>query len=168
MTLASLAYAPVPGRFDELLDTDGEPRAAWRAVARALGSFDASVLVDRQGQADRLLAAEGTGHLVHELALATDRHGHTAAARAVSHPWRLDPIPFVLDNNEFTLLADAAVQRMQVLEAVLGDCYGPRRLVADGVLPGALLHSLAAHRSAAGERGHRPWPRGAARRSRCG
>ncbi|MFM2078044.1 MAG: hypothetical protein RJA49_1934 [Actinomycetota bacterium] len=147
MTFDVPRYHPTPGRYDEVFDTDGAPRPTWQVVARALGSFEPGVLHDRQLQADRLLDAQGTGHLVHEISLATDRHGVSAAERAVSHPWRLDPVPFVIEAPEFQRLADGAVQRMRALEALLVDCYGPRQLVADGVLPPALLHSLPGFRS---------------------
>jgi len=143
-------YRAPHGGFDEVLGPDGEPRAEWLAVARALGSLDPGVLLDRQRQTNRLLDAEGTGHLVHELTLATDRHGHSAASRAQSHPWRLDPIPFVLEAAEFERLAVGARQRMHAIEALLADCYGPRQLVADGVLPPSLLHSLHSFRPSLG------------------
>jgi uncharacterized circularly permuted ATP-grasp superfamily protein/uncharacterized alpha-E superfamily protein len=148
MTLEGLHYTPAVGGFDEVFDRDGSPRTAWAATARALGTMDAAVLHERQRQADRLLDAEGTGHLVHELSLGTDRHGVTAARS--SRPWRLDPIPYVLPAAEFQQLAGAATQRMRLLEALLADCYGPRHLVTDGVLPAALLHALPGYRPVPG------------------
>ena len=152
MSTATFRYAPPPGRFDEVVGTDGVTRDVWRGVARALGSLEPAVLMDRLRQADRLLDAEGTGHLVHDLTLADSRHGPPAAApgRAISHPWRLDPIPYVLDAVEFDWLAACAVQRMKALEAVLADCYGPRRLLAEGVLRPTDLFAQPTFRPAAG------------------
>ncbi len=157
MTYDVLRYAPAPGRYDEVIGLDGEARPEWQPVARALGAFDPAVLSSRQRQAERLLDAEGTGHLVHDLTLATDRRGNTHAERAASHPWRLDPIPFVLAADEFRLLAEGVVHRMRALEGLLADCYGPRRLIADGVLPAELLHSLAGYRPVTGDDGARTW-----------
>src|SRR4051812_40150053 len=105
MTSDLLRYAPLPGRYDEVLDADGSTRPAWQAVGRALGSLDPALLLERQRQADRLLDAQGTGHLVHDMSLGPDRHGVSAAERSVSHPWRLDPVPFVLEAEEFRRLA---------------------------------------------------------------
>ncbi len=144
-------YRAPQGGYDEVIGSDGAPRAGWKTVARALGALDPAVLLERQRQTNRLLDAEGTGHLVHELSLATDRHGHSAASRSQSHPWRLDPVPFVLESAEFDRLAAGARQRMRAIEALLVDCYGPRRLVADGVLPPSLLHSLHRFRPALGD-----------------
>ena len=150
-------YRTAGGGYDEVVDAAGAPRANWLAVVRSLGSLHPGALIERQRQTDRLLDAEGTGHLVHEITLATDRHGHSGAARAQSRPWRLDPIPFVLDGSEFETLAAGARQRMRAVEAVLADCYGDRRLVADGVLPASLLHSLHAYRPTLGGLGASRW-----------
>lgn len=157
MSSDSLRYAPSPGRFDEVVDADGSTRPTWQAVARALGSFEPAVLRERQLQADRLLDAQGTGHLVHEISLAPDRHGVSAAARSVSHPWRLDPVPFVIEAPEFQRLAEGATQRMRSLEALLADVHGPRRLVADGIVPAPLLHSLVGYRPVGDQPRTGPW-----------
>ena len=152
-----LRYSPLSGAYDEVVDGDGPTRPAWQAVARALGSFEPTVLRERQQHADRLLDAQGTGHLVHEISLAPDRHGVTAAARSVSHPWRLDPVPFVLTADEFQVLARGATQRMRALEALLADVHGAGSLVAAGVLPAALLHSLPGFRPTGEHQAPGPW-----------
>ncbi|MGB8861035.1 MAG: circularly permuted type 2 ATP-grasp protein [Ilumatobacteraceae bacterium] len=137
------------GGYDEAFDASGVMRPMWSIATHAVGSMDAAALHERQRDADRLLDAEGAGHLVHELALdrGTDRHGVTAAAKVESRPWRLDPVPFVIDAAEFAVLSNAAVQRMRLLEALLVDTAGERQLVRDGVLPPALLYSLPSFRA---------------------
>ena len=87
-------------------------------------------LIARQREADRLLAAEGAGHIVHDLPVRAD--GRTVALE--SRPWRLDPIPIVIDAAEFHLLGDRLVARMRMLEAILDDIYGSRTLLTDRVL----------------------------------
>ena len=97
--------------YDEALDASGAVRPTWSIATHAVGSMDPAALRDRQRDADRLLDAEGAGHLVHELALerGTDRHGVPASARVESRPWRLDPLPFVIDAAEFAVLSNAAI-----------------------------------------------------------
>ena len=142
-------YRSAQGIYDEAFDAAGVIRPTWSVATHAVGSMSPAALHERQRDADRMLDAEGAGHLVHELALerGADRHGVPAQARVESRPWRLDPLPFVLDAAEFTLLSNAAVQRMRLLEALLADCAGERHLVRDGVLPAALLYSLPAFRA---------------------
>lgn len=65
-------------------------------------------------------------------------HGVTYGADAPdggAHPWRLDPAPVVVDEPEWTALDVALVQRAELLDAVLQDVYGARRLLTDQLLP---------------------------------
>jgi len=140
MTSLPFDYAPSAGRWDEAVAPDGSVRHQWQGVARAAAVDDLAILRDRRRQADRLLDAEGAGHLVHE--------------GAQWHTWGLDPVPFVLPASEFDRLAAAAVERMQAAETLLADCYGARTLVASGAVPADLLHALTKYRPVA--RGHQP------------
>lgn len=65
-------------------------------------------------------------------------HGVTYGADAPeggAHPWRLDPSPVVVDEPEWTALDAGLVQRAELLDAVLQDVYGARRLLTDQLLP---------------------------------
>jgi len=118
-----------------------------RADADSLMAFIAGLadLGARQIDHDRLLAAEGAGHIVHDLPLRAD--GRMVALE--SRPWRLDPIPLVIDGDEFVALADAATARMQMLEAILGDLYGGRTLLSDAVVDPVALWGSPKYRLAA-------------------
>ena len=61
-------------------------------------------------------------------------------------PWRVDPLPLVLDGATFGRLAAGIVERVEALERVLADLYGPRHLVADGIVPGEALSSTPRYR----------------------
>lgn len=99
----------------------------------------------RQGAIDRLLTAEGAGHIVHDLPMRAD--GRTVGL--ASRPWRLDPMPYVVTADEFTWIEGAVTRRMQMLEAVLSDLYGERRLVSEGIIDPAVLWSSPAYRLSA-------------------
>ena len=90
-------------------------------------------MLRRQAESDRIVAASSAGHLVHEMSV------HR-------RPWRVDPVPFVLDATTFADLADGIVQRVEALERILADLYGPRTLVADGVVPAEQLNSTSRYR----------------------
>ena len=115
-------------RYDESEQWDPALRVAVLDPGR-LGAW--------QAQLDRLLVAEGAGHLVHDLPVRADGR----AAGLESRPWRLDPIPLVLDAPTFQWLAAAVIERMDALEALLADLYGKRCVVRDGVVPAELLHA---------------------------
>jgi uncharacterized circularly permuted ATP-grasp superfamily protein/uncharacterized alpha-E superfamily protein len=122
--------------FDESLMWDAGLRTAL---------LDAGLLSAWQAQVDRLLVAEGAGHLVHDLPVRADGRVATVASR----PWRLDPIPFVIETATFQWLSSAVIERMAALEELLRDLYGARQLVRDGVVPADLLHSSDRYRLAA-------------------
>lgn len=107
--------------------------------------IDPTELRNRQGAIDRLLMAEGAGHIVHDLPVRSDGRSVGLASR----PWRLDPLPYVVTAEEFSWIEGAVTRRMQMLEALLADLYGERRLVADGVIDPAMLWSSPAYRLSA-------------------
>ena len=55
--------------------------------------------------------------------------------------WEVDPIPLVFGSEEWDPLADAVKQRARLLNAILTDLYGERRLIRERVFPGELLLS---------------------------
>lgn len=111
----------------------------------------------RQGAIDRLLMAEGAGHIVHDLPVRSDGRSVGLASR----PWRLDPLPYVLTAEEFLWIEGAITRRMEMLEALLTDLYGERGLVADGVIDPAVLWGSQGYRlsavGAASRRRQRRW-----------
>lgn len=147
--------------MSEQIDTDpGTPPSAMFSQ----GGIDAAALMDaiaglpdlvtRQTDHDRLLAAEGAGHIVHDLPLRAD--GRMVALE--SRPWRLDPVPLVIDGDEFVAIADGAIARMRMLEAILDDLYGARTLLSDGVIDPVALWGSPRYRLAAfGQRPYRRW-----------
>ena len=56
-------------------------------------------------------------------------------ARGLDRPWPLDPVPVVLAPDEFAALAGGLAQRATLLDRLLADIYGPRRMIAEGLLP---------------------------------
>jgi uncharacterized circularly permuted ATP-grasp superfamily protein/uncharacterized alpha-E superfamily protein len=120
-------YAPPAGRYDELLDDRGNVREPWARLVRRLSDLGATALEDRRRRADRLLEAEGASHVVHD--------DGTDASR----PWRIDPVPIVMNGREWAALEEGLVQRARLLDALLDDLYGPRRVLLDGVVPAELV-----------------------------
>lgn len=92
-------------------------------------------------EVDRLLAARGAAHLIVPPPGSTD-----PAARR--RPWRVDPVPVVLDGPTFDLLATAVVDRMRGLERLVADLYGPRRCVQEGIVPAEALAESGSYRLA--------------------
>ena len=127
MTLLS-AYAPLPGAYDELLDASGAVRPHWQPVMQALDALSPAGIESRFAVANRHLRDSGVYYRIYEA-------GGSGAERV----WPLDPVPLVMPSAEWDSLANGLVQRARLLELVLDDLYGPQQLVADGLIPAALV-----------------------------
>lgn len=93
---------------------------------------DGAVAPSAQGVAD---ARRATSTLLADRGVTYGTPG--AADRASA--WRLDPLPVVIDETEWAGLERAVAQRAALLDAVLADLYGPRALLAGGVVPAELV-----------------------------
>lgn len=157
-------YVPATDGFDEAVRPDGGLRDPWIGLSSLLSRPRPGELLEWQRQADRLLDAEGAGHLVHELAheranaaLVQERPGayllsDAQRSLADSRPWRLDPVPFVVHHRDFVTLASAVRQRVELLEALLVDLYGSRNLVRDRVVPAEELFAMPGMRTSSATR----------------
>lgn len=119
------------GYYDELVDARGRVRAMWSELSTDFAHVGIDGLeridyrVRRQIEDDGITYTEvGTGD------------GVDAATPA---QWRLDPIPLLVSADDWTRLETGLVQRSLVLDEVLTDVYGPRRLITSGLLPPELV-----------------------------
>lgn len=103
-------YATREHGHDEMQRTTGQLRRRWHGLLREAGTGDLAGRV---------------------AAVAESRRGHPTDRRS----WRPDPLPLLLDEAEWQPLADAAAQRMELLDVLLTDLYGDRRLLTSGLLP---------------------------------
>ena len=120
-------YAAIPGRTAEYLGPDGTVRTRWKRVAAEVAGLGRGGLLARRSELDRLLRNEGATYNVNH------------DGRSVRRPWSLDPCPLVVEKNEWQALESAVAQRVSLLDLVLADLYGDRRLVADGLVPAELV-----------------------------
>ncbi|MGN6606246.1 MAG: circularly permuted type 2 ATP-grasp protein [Jatrophihabitans sp.] len=107
-------------RYDEMTASGGV-RPAWREVQALVDVLGVDGLRERRDLLARLLEDDGAGY-------------RPVDAEA-EQPWALDPLPLVLDEHDWADLDSGLQQRADLLDAVLTDLYGPRRLLADGLLP---------------------------------
>ena len=108
-----------PGTFDELVTPTG-----LRAGQAALGAA-----VDAMGMAGLQAArAEARG-------FAADEGVTYGTGRTGSRNWAIDPIPVLLGAAEWAELEAGLNQRARLLDLILADLYGDRKLLRHRVLP---------------------------------
>lgn len=123
------SYSLTGGNWDEMKAANGHTRAHWRGFMELYQALPANEMDRRWDIAQTLLRDNGVTYNLHGDSAGLDR------------PWRLDPLPLIISASEWSALAKGIAQRARVINAVLGDLYGNRSLIAKGVVPAALLHA---------------------------
>lgn len=112
--------------IDEMVDGRGGLRPHWRGLLGAFGGLGPGGLAERLRLLDRAFDEEGVSSIL---------------PGAAGQAWRCDPVPLLVPAAEFAALESGLAQRADLLEAILRDLYGAQSLLADGVLPPALVYA---------------------------
>jgi uncharacterized circularly permuted ATP-grasp superfamily protein/uncharacterized alpha-E superfamily protein len=137
--------------FDEFAAEDGTVRQAWSTLLAGLEQFADTDLVKAQREVARLLEDDNvtyTPNPASTISIApgdpTEPNGQSPSAPTQAElvepqRWRLDPLPLILDDREWAGLEAGLVQRAQLLDAIMADLYGARRLLARHHIPAAAI-----------------------------
>jgi uncharacterized circularly permuted ATP-grasp superfamily protein/uncharacterized alpha-E superfamily protein len=123
------AYSPDRRTFDEFRDQTGDAKAAWTQFANRIHELGREGLENSWKRGETMLRENGIAYNLLVGGPETERR------------WNLDPLPFLIYQDEWEHLAKGVVQRAQLLNRVLHDCYGPQTLLTSGILPAPLLFS---------------------------
>jgi uncharacterized circularly permuted ATP-grasp superfamily protein len=131
------AYRPGGPSYDEALAPDG----TWRPhVAAAL---EAARVTDDLAALHRRVGA------------AAQRAGMTFPIEGGTEAFRVDPVPRVLAAEEWDVIERGVAQRVRALDAFVADVHGPRRALAEGVVPERVVAGAEHHEPEAGRLGPR-------------
>jgi len=125
--LAAYAATDRGSGVDELVDQLGQARPHWIEIADAFDKMGADELHRRTTEIRRLLEQDGVTYNV------------GTGGRRRHQPWNLDVLPVVLPRTEWDRLKRGVVQRAELLNLVLDDLYGDRRLMTEGVVPASVV-----------------------------
>lgn len=106
-----------PGRLDP-----------WAGVAAAYRTMGVGEMARRRDEIQRLLEQDGVTYN----GSADGRHHRS---------WMLDPVPFLVAGDEWERIERGMVQRAELLDLVLRDLYGERRLLRSGLVPPEMILS---------------------------
>lgn len=112
------------GRYDEVVGPDGSLRAPWKRLAEVATQIDADDMRRVAEEIARFLEDEGVTY---------SRPGERPER------WRLDPVPLIVDAASWKQLEIGLAQRAELLNAVLSDLYGAQTLLAEGIVPPAVV-----------------------------
>jgi uncharacterized circularly permuted ATP-grasp superfamily protein/uncharacterized alpha-E superfamily protein len=124
----SQSYPNPEGRFDELFAAPGEPRAPWSKMYAAISEASSGAIHEMRAAAEQQIRDSGVTYNVY------------ADPKGQDRPWDLDVLPLMIDAQEWSEIEAGIAQRAQVLNALLGDLYGPQVLLREGLIPSRLVH----------------------------
>jgi uncharacterized circularly permuted ATP-grasp superfamily protein/uncharacterized alpha-E superfamily protein len=121
-------YPPAAARYDEMLAAPGRPRPHWQRMFEQLAGTSPETLRERVQWVQRQVRENGITYNVY------------ADPEGADRPWELDTLPLILPADEWAGIEAAIRQRAELLNRVLVDVYGEQRLLAEGLLPHALVY----------------------------
>jgi uncharacterized circularly permuted ATP-grasp superfamily protein/uncharacterized alpha-E superfamily protein len=148
---SAMAPPAAPGHYDELRGAvtaplpDGSaagaplrsahalPTPEWQAFFEHLGQDGFSDLNRRTVNLQRQVRDNGITYNVY------------ADAGGPQRPWSLDLFPLILSAECWQKIEAGVLQRVQLLERILDDVYGPQKLLAANLLPPALVQGHAGY-----------------------
>tara|TARA_R110002049_G_scaffold48141_2_gene138948 strand:- start:11703 stop:14246 length:2544 start_codon:yes stop_codon:yes gene_type:complete len=113
--------------WDEARLADGSVRAHWRYLLGSLEELGAEEFGRRKETLERILRDDGATY-------------NDYADGLVARPWALDPIPLLVDSQEWNHIESGLQERAELLNLILRDLYGPRTLIKHGILPPELVY----------------------------
>ncbi len=126
---AVLTGGPGPARpavgFDEMHGPDGRARPHWAGMHDLLADMDVRAARRLRREVARQLEVDGVTY-----------HVPGTGERLA---WQLDPLPLLISGEDWAVIEAGIVQRAELLNLVLADLYGPRILLADGLIPPELV-----------------------------
>ncbi len=123
---AGQSFVTELGQTQSLRAAVGSLSKHEQELMQTIDKLGVNRLERRRKEAQRLLRENGATHNVFD-PLDTPRS------------WQFDPIPLIISSEEWAQLEAGLVQRAELLDLILADIYGPRKLIEKGLLPAELI-----------------------------
>ncbi|MDD2698956.1 MAG: circularly permuted type 2 ATP-grasp protein [Arcobacteraceae bacterium] len=115
--------------FDEMFNSNGAIKEHWLEIANALEKAGIKQLEQKQFEIDWRLEDNGVTYNIYN-----DPDG-------INRKWNLDPIPFVLKEEEWDKVTRGLKQRAKLLDLIFKDIYSEQKLLKDGIIPPEIIFS---------------------------
>ncbi len=114
---------------DEMFTREMGIKGNWESLLSVFKRIGNQGLVNRQKDIDWLLAENGVTYNVYN------------DPKGLHRPWNLNVVPFLLHESEWKTIEAGLKQRAEILNLILKDIYGERRLIKNGVLPHEVIYA---------------------------
>jgi uncharacterized circularly permuted ATP-grasp superfamily protein len=129
-TIAAVSseYEPQDGFVDELFAGPGTPREHAQDLIASLDRMGRHALVEVGRQRDRAFTQQGITFQI-----------TSADGEPRDRPFPLDLVPRIIPAAEWDVIERGLVQRIKALNEFLGDVYGRREILREGLVPWELV-----------------------------
>lgn len=115
--------------LDELATGNGNISPQWERLAAFYNGLDPDRMAQYHDDVTRQLRENGVTYNVYG-----DPDG-------MNRPWNLDPVPMVFSGEDWSIIEKGLKQRAKLLNYILSDIYGSRKLIKDGIIPLELIYN---------------------------
>ena len=115
--------------LDECFDFEGDVKEHWKKLLTNIELLDTEELKGRQQELLTLLKENGVTYNV---------YGDTDG---LNRPWLLDAMPLLISAAQWRITVRGMKQRAYVLNKILEDIYGERRLLKEKIIPPELIYA---------------------------
>ena len=113
---------------DEMYSLNSGMKPYWNKLLTEFDTLGITGLTARQKDIDWLLSENGVTYNVYN------------DPKGMHRPWNLNVIPFMLHQDEWTKVEAGLKQRAELLNLVLKDVYGERKLIKNGIVPYEVIY----------------------------
>lgn len=114
--------------FDEIYDDAHNIKEYWKPILESVESAGEKTLQDKQDDIAWHIENNGVTFNTYE-----------SSKSSIKRYWHMDPIPFVLREEEWSELSRGLEQRAKLLNLILKDLYSERRLIKENIIPAEVV-----------------------------
>lgn len=114
--------------FDEVFDEDSNVRPPWKDILENIESSGLDTLAAKQAEINWHLEDNGVTYNIYD---GSDGH--------ISRSWSLNPIPFVIGEDEWSDIEKGLKQRAKLLNLIFRDLYSEQKLIKDNIIPAEVV-----------------------------
>lgn len=115
--------------YAEFVGKDASLQPHWNRFFNSLAGFTSAEIETRQQDIFRMLRENGVTYNIY------------GDSSGLNRPWNLDIIPYLINKDEWTTIESGLIQRAELLNLILRDIYGERRLIKQGIIPAELIYN---------------------------
>ncbi|CAA6809223.1 MAG: Protein containing domains DUF404, DUF407, DUF403 [uncultured Sulfurovum sp.] len=116
--------------FDEVYDSKKNIREYWKNIINDIEHAGIELLDKKRAEIDWQIQDNGVTYNVYD-----------EKDKSSSRSWNLDPIPFVIEENEWEQTKKGLQQRAKLFNLILKDLYSEQRLIKDNIIPAEVIFS---------------------------